>query len=161
MHARLAIAALAVAALVPLAAPAQVRAGIGGDYVFDGDGIFELTLSVEGRLARRVAVEGRFGGLVVTNSSPTLGVPLDFGLRLTPGGRAYVEALVATFIAAGNVEAVSGNKAVATTLLPGVLVGRYLGDSGEEAMEAFTQLWKTVRPAIAGREAVEPRIWST
>src|SRR5438874_2198867 len=53
MHARLAIAALAVAALVPLAAPAQVRAGIGGDYVFDGDGIFELTLSVEGRLARR------------------------------------------------------------------------------------------------------------
>lgn len=99
MHARLAIAALIVAALVPLAAPAQqLRAGIGGDYLFDGDGIFELTLSVEGRLARRVAVEGRFGGLIVTSSSPTLGVPLDFGLRLTPGGRAYVEALVGPWI---------------------------------------------------------------
>jgi urease accessory protein len=69
--------------------------------------------------------------------------------------------VVATFIAAGNVEAVSGNEAVATTLLPGVLVGRYLGDSSEEAMEAFTQLWKAVRPEIAGREAVKPRIWST
>jgi urease accessory protein len=78
----------------------------------------------------------------------------------SPAGLAD-HSVVATFIAAGNVEAVSGHKAVATTLLPGVLVGRYLGDSSEEAMEAFTQLWKAVRPAIAGREAVKPRIWST
>jgi hypothetical protein len=98
MRVRLALAALAAAALVPLAAPAQVRAGVGGDYVFNGDGIFEVTLAVEGRLARRVAVEGRFGGLIVTSSSPTLGVPLDFGLRFTPGGRVYVEALVGPWI---------------------------------------------------------------
>lgn len=45
---------------------------------------------------------------------------------------------------------------VAITRLPGLLVGRYLGDSSEEALHAFTSLWKVVRPS-----AVEPRIWST
>jgi len=36
------------------------------------------------------------------------------------------------------------------------LIGRYLGDSSEEALHAFTRLWKALRPS-----AVEPRIWST
>jgi hypothetical protein len=98
MRARLAFAVLVSAALLPFASPAQVRAGIGGDYVFDNDGIFELTLAVQGRLARHVAVEGRFGGLIVTSNSPTLGVPLDFGLRFWPGGRAYIEALIGPWI---------------------------------------------------------------
>jgi hypothetical protein len=98
MRLRVALVALAAISLAPLAASAQVRLGLGGDYIFDQDGAFELTLSVEGRLAHRVAVEGRFGGLIVTSSSPTLGVPLDFGLRLTPGGRAYVEALIGPWI---------------------------------------------------------------
>ena len=98
MRARVAFAALAVLSLAPLASPAQVRLGVGGDYVFDNDGIFELTLAIEGRLARHFAVEGRFGGLIVTSNSPTLGAPLDFGLRLTPGGRVYVEALVGPWI---------------------------------------------------------------
>lgn len=47
------------------------------------------------------------------------------------------------------------------TLLPGVLVARYLGDSSEQAMEAFAKVWELVRPAVAGREPVRPRIWST
>jgi hypothetical protein len=98
MRVRLAIAALAACCLASLASPAQVRLGLGGDYVFDNDGIFDITLAVEGRLARHFAVEARFGGLVVTNNSPFLGVPLDFGLRLTPGGRAYLEALVGPWI---------------------------------------------------------------
>jgi hypothetical protein len=98
MRIHLAIAALAALSLAPLAAPAQVRLGLGGHYVFDSDGIFDMTLAVEGRLARNVAAEARFGGLVVTSNSPTLGVPLDFGLRFTPGGRVYVEALVGPWI---------------------------------------------------------------
>lgn len=48
-----------------------------------------------------------------------------------------------------------------TTALPGVLVARYLGDSSEEAMTIFTRLWAVLRPHVAGREAVAPRIWST
>ena len=50
---------------------------------------------------------------------------------------------------------------VALTLLPGLLVARYLGDESEQAMECFTRLWRVLRPAIAGRAAVAPRIWST
>ncbi len=50
---------------------------------------------------------------------------------------------------------------IASTLLPGVLVARYLGDSSEEAKRAFVRLWSILRPAVLGREAVEPRIWRT
>jgi urease accessory protein len=49
----------------------------------------------------------------------------------------------------------------AVTLLPGVLVARYLGASSEAAKRYFTQLWRLLRPAVAGRDAVEPRIWKT
>lgn len=49
----------------------------------------------------------------------------------------------------------------ATTLLPGVLLARYLGASTESARRWFTALWRILRPACAGREAVEPRIWRT
>jgi len=102
MRLRLALSALTFLSLASLAAPAQVRLGVGGDYIFDNQGAFELTLAVEGRLARRIAVEGRFGGLVTT-SNPTLGVPLDFGLRVTPGGRTYFEVLVGPwFFFSGN-----------------------------------------------------------
>ena len=49
----------------------------------------------------------------------------------------------------------------AVTLLPGLLVGRYLGGSSEAAKNYFTRLWRVLRPALAGRTAKEPRIWST
>jgi urease accessory protein len=50
---------------------------------------------------------------------------------------------------------------LAVTQLPGLLVARYLGDSSEQALRAFTALWKLVRPSVCGRAAIEPRIWST
>ena len=49
----------------------------------------------------------------------------------------------------------------AVTLLPGLMIGRYLGASTEAAKNYFTQLWRILRPAVAGRAAVEPRIWRT
>ena len=49
----------------------------------------------------------------------------------------------------------------AVTLLPGLLIARYLGDSGEYARHYFTQLWRMLRPALTGRDVVLPRIWST
>lgn len=51
--------------------------------------------------------------------------------------------------------------ALALTRLPGVLVARYLGASGEEALAAFGALWAHLRPQVLGREASEPRIWRT
>jgi urease accessory protein len=47
------------------------------------------------------------------------------------------------------------------TLLPRVLLARYLGASSEAAMHYFTALWTLLRPALAGRSAVPPRIWAT
>ena len=110
MRLRLLLAALAVLSLAPLAAPAQVRLGIGGDYIFNEQGVFELTLAVEERLARHIAVEGRFGGLITTSSS-TAGVPLDFGLRVTPAGRAYFEALVGPWFFFNGGDVVRGHAA--------------------------------------------------
>lgn len=49
----------------------------------------------------------------------------------------------------------------AVTLVPGLLVARYLGDSTEQAMRCLVALWKILRPAIVGQPAREPRIWST
>ena len=48
-----------------------------------------------------------------------------------------------------------------TTLLPGLLIARYLGDSTEQAFRQFTDLWGLLRPALTGREAQPPRIWRT
>jgi urease accessory protein len=59
-----------------------------------------------------------------------------------------------TFIAT-SAEKLS-SEGLAITRLPGLLIARYLGDSSEEALHAFTRLWKLLRPS-----AVEPRIWST
>jgi urease accessory protein len=49
----------------------------------------------------------------------------------------------------------------AVTLLPGILLARYRGDSSEAARRYFIALWRILRPAVAGREAIEPRIWRT
>ncbi len=49
----------------------------------------------------------------------------------------------------------------AVTLLPGVMVARYLGDSSEAAKQYFVALWQIVRTVVAGRAAIEPRIWRT
>ena len=47
------------------------------------------------------------------------------------------------------------------TVLPRVLLARYLGHSSEAAMQYFISLWALLRPALAGRSAVPPRIWTT
>jgi urease accessory protein len=49
----------------------------------------------------------------------------------------------------------------AVTLLPGILLARYLGASSEAARRYFSALWRILRPALTGLAAVEPRIWRT
>jgi urease accessory protein len=58
-----------------------------------------------------------------------------------------------------EVEPEFGNGAV--TLLPGVLVARWLGPACEPGLAWFARLWALARPVLAGREAVTPRIWNT
>jgi urease accessory protein len=70
----------------------------------------------------------------------------------------------ATLIAAGtgfDLAACRAIEDIAVTQLPGVLVARYLGDSSEQAKRLFARLWAVLRPALFGRDAQPPRIWST
>lgn len=48
-----------------------------------------------------------------------------------------------------------------TTLADGLLVARALDDSVERVRTIFERLWSIIRPAMTGRDAVPPRIWST
>jgi urease accessory protein len=47
------------------------------------------------------------------------------------------------------------------TVLPGILIARYLGDNSEAARSWLTALWEILRPISCGRPAVLPRIWNT
>lgn len=47
------------------------------------------------------------------------------------------------------------------TLLPGLLLARYLGHNSEAARHWFAALWHILRPPLLGRRAVTPRIWTT
>jgi len=49
----------------------------------------------------------------------------------------------------------------AVTRLPGLLLARYRGASAAAARHYFVELWRSLRPALALREAVPPRIWNT
>ncbi len=50
---------------------------------------------------------------------------------------------------------------IGITLLPDLLVARYLGHASEAARDWFTALWQVLRPAVIGRPAQTPRIWNT
>jgi urease accessory protein len=50
---------------------------------------------------------------------------------------------------------------IGITLLPDLLVARYLGHASEAARGWFAALWQVLRPAVIGRQAQTPRIWNT
>ena len=97
---------------------------------------------------------------------------IDGGGRLqdSPAGLAGMPVFGTLFASASNLdqellnatrktEPETGQSAV--TLLPGILLARYLGGSSEAARRYFVALWRILRPALLGREAIEPRIWRT
>jgi urease accessory protein len=47
------------------------------------------------------------------------------------------------------------------TLVDGLLIIRYLGDSTERARRLFIDIWKVLRPTILNRTPSVPRIWNT
>ena len=55
----------------------------------------------------------------------------------------------------------TGAARIALTRLPHALAARYLGDSSEEAKELFIRVWRVLRPALTGTEAISPRLWAT
>lgn len=76
-------------------------------------------------------------------------------------GHGVAGTMIATLAAPARELVAACREHASITHLPGLLIARYLGDAAEEAFAAFTRVWSLLRPAIAGREAVPPRIWST
>ncbi len=60
-----------------------------------------------------------------------------------------------------NIAAAEAGARQGISLLPDVLVARYLGHSSEAARHWFAALWQVLRPALLGRAAQIPRIWNT
>jgi urease accessory protein len=107
------------------------------------------------------------------------GTPVYVERAVLPGGGALLASpaglhghpVFGTFLAAAPditpamldscrpLNAVAGDGAV--TRLPGVLIGRYRGTSATAARRYFAELWRVLRPALALRAAVPPRIWNT
>jgi len=95
------------------------------------------------------------GGSRVLQSSAILrGAPV-FGTLLATGS-AVDDAVIA---ACRAVSCAPGDGSI--TLLPQVFVARYRGDSADAARMYFVTLWRLLRPVLAGRDAVPPRIWNT
>lgn len=109
------------------------------------------------RLSTRVQRDGKLLWLErgrIEGGGPLLDSPA--GLQGHP--------VCATLVAAGEGFDLAACRAVgglAVTRVPGVLVARYLGDSSEIAKQLFARLWAVLRPALFGRAAHAPRIWST
>jgi urease accessory protein len=118
------------------------------------------------RLATDIRSEGRLLWRergVIDGGSPLLDSPIGLagfsvcstvlaaGVELTP------ETLAACRAAASR----EAGARWGVSLLPQLLVGRYLGHSAEAAREWLLQLWAALRPAMSGREAIAPRIWNT
>lgn len=90
-------------------------------------------------------------------------------LQLAAGLRS--QPVVATLVATNadntlldNVRPLCENLASGTagvTLLNGVLVLRYLGNSTEQAHRLLRSAWQILRPAVTGKPATPPRIWNT
>ena len=100
----------------------------------------------------RGAIEA--GGLLMTSPAGLNGKTVCGTLIAVAENVADVDLVVCR-----AVEAKSGETAV--TRLPGVMVARYLGDSSEAARQYFVAIWQRLRPVVAGRAAVTPRIWNT
>jgi urease accessory protein len=82
-----------------------------------------------------------------------------WGLRGAP--------VVGTMLATGGAFALDQIRALespdltSATVTEDVLICRYLGASAERARAHFARVWAVVRPALLGRPASPPRIWST
>lgn len=125
-----------------------------GERFTRGDCRFSTSVFREGRplWLERANIEG--GGRGMASPAVLAGRPVFGTLAAAFAGvdKSHAEACRAQAPEEGE---------AAVTMLPGVLLARYLGASTESAKNYFIALWRVLRPLLAGRAAVEPRIWGT
>jgi urease accessory protein len=80
-------------------------------------------------------------------------------------GRAAVGTLVALPADAAALEAARAvapqDVELGATLVEGLLVCRARAARADRLRQAFVAVWRALRPGLAGREAVAPRVWAT
>lgn len=98
---------------------------------------------------------------VVRGGDPLLQSPVGFAGAPVTGTLIVASAAVTPALrdACRDVAPCAGRGAV--TLLPGLLVARYLGPGTEPARAWLAALWCVVRPTVAGTAPMLPRLWST
>ncbi|HET6470039.1 MAG TPA: urease accessory protein UreD [Geminicoccaceae bacterium] len=107
-------------------------------------------------------------GRLVWADAFSLAGDIDAALRrpaILNGGRALATCLYVAEDAARWLEPVRGWLAAAAvragvSLMPGLLVMRFIGDSGRAVQDALGALLDRLRSALAGRELALPRVWS-
>ena len=95
------------------------------------------------------------GGSPVLNSAAGLAGHGVSGTLLAASDKLNADLLAAC----REIEIAGGSGGV--TLLPGLLVARYLGHSAEQARDYFTRIWHALRVPLTGAAPMAPRIWST
>ena len=113
-----------------------------------------VELCEDGRLAwcERAVLDG---GSAALQSGAILGGAPVFGTMVAAGMTIDDDVLAAC-------RSVSCSRgAAAVTRLPHLLIARYCGGSTAEARMHLARIWHVLRPAMLGRAAVMPRIWST
>ncbi|MBL8470278.1 MAG: urease accessory protein UreD [Rhodocyclaceae bacterium] len=148
------------------------RVNLGGDAVFFGMDILCLGRTGSGErftrgqigMETRIERDGRPIWLErgrLEGGGGLLQSPL--GLAGNPVAGSFIAA--ATGLTRAHLEACRGVTAQqgegAVTLLPDLLIARYLGGSGAAARAYFTAIWDMLRLPLCGRRASPPRIWST
>jgi urease accessory protein len=74
---------------------------------------------------------------------------------------AEAELQIARASAAASESTYCPGMTVGCTLVDGVLICRARAMRADQLKQVFIDLWRAVRPAFIGREAVPPRIWAT
>lgn len=125
-----------------------------GESFAAGDLTLNTRIEREGRLIwlERGALEG--GGPLLDSPAGLAGYSVSATLLASAPG------LSGELVAACRaIPALEGRQGV--TLLPDLLVARYLGHASEAARQWLAGVWGVLRPALVGRAAIAPRIWNT
>jgi urease accessory protein len=152
----------------------QTHISLAGEALFMGWEVLCLGRRASGekfergtlQLATRVELEGKPIWIErgkLQGGSPLLDSPIGLNgysvsATLLAAGREIGSSLLAR---CREVQSLESESRQGITTLPKLLVARYLGHSSEAARGWFIDLWRLLRPALAGRDAQNPRIWNT
>lgn len=123
-----------------------------------------------GRIHQRVGVhrDGKmiwYEQLNLSGGSPAMRNPLLLaGSTVCATLIAVGQTVPATVLEAARESAAAitaGRGQAGISQLKGLVLARYLGNSSEVARWLMLDVWKHLRPAMLGREAMVPRVWNT